>query len=178
MPRSSDLTRKFETSTTVQFRHRHRGENRGRLQEEIDLKETPHSATDLSCWHGGVRECKPGNVAPDAEGASVPEMLWSCVEKRLQHKGFSEESLNFLLSPVRCWEVLDENHQLLEVHFLELRRPKDEEDRAHVDMEGAEAFSLLGDVGVPEADDASEGKLSHKQAIHPPERHLQEVNTL
>mmetsp|Transcript_125008 Transcript_125008/g.353844 ORF Transcript_125008/g.353844 Transcript_125008/m.353844 type:complete len:203 (+) Transcript_125008:23-631(+) len=106
------------------------------------------------------------------------KVLGRRVEQALQHEGLREERLDLLGAPLPRRELLHEQHQLLEVHLFQLRRPVDEEHGAHVDVEGGEALGGLRDVGVPEPDDARERELAHQQAVHPAEGELQEVEAL
>jgi len=100
------------------------------------------------------------------------------VEQALQHKCLGEKGLNLLRAPLPCGQLLHKQHQLLEIHLLQLRRPIDEEDCADVDVEGRETFGGLRDVCVPEPDHAGKRKFTQEEAVHPAEGELQEVKAL
>ena len=55
--------------------------------------------------------------------------------------------LDFLIAPLSSGQLLHEQHQLLEVHLLQLRRPVDEEHRANLGRELDGALQSLPSGG-------------------------------
>lgn len=65
------------------------------------------------------------------------------MEERLPHKGLRQQEFDFLLLPVVCGDILQEQHDLLELHPHQLCRPFRQESRADVQVEFREPMWMF-----------------------------------
>ena len=49
------------------------------------------------------------------------QMLRRTIKQGLKDKGLSKKLFGLFVSPILCWEILEENHQLLKIHFSQLK---------------------------------------------------------
>ena len=67
-------------------------------------------------------------------------MRLTTFEQALPDERFAQKELDVLLGPILSWQRLQEHHDLLEIHSLELVGPLDEESGADVEVEFGEAL--------------------------------------
>ena len=67
-------------------------------------------------------------------------MRLAALEQALPDEGLAQKHLDVFLRPLGGWQGLQEHHDFLEIHSLQLVAPFHEEGGAHVEVEGCEAL--------------------------------------